>query len=141
MQLLTWMTWVEDFQFLRRLPARRSNSLGDTFRPSGSFTIHGRLFSTRMPFRCRLDTGTRAAGADAAPGSGLLHAGESLWEPTEHHASSPASATEQGHPAGRNGAAPVRPLDAFLMQASAPVDAAAVSDALSPLSLDASSLP
>ena len=83
---MTWMTWVEDFQFLRRLPARRSNSLGDTFRPSGSFTIQGRLFSTRTPFRCRLDTGTRAAGADAAPGSGPLHACESLWEPTEDHA-------------------------------------------------------
>lgn len=68
---LTWTMWVEDFQFLRRLPARRSNSLGDTWRPSGSSITQGCLSSSSNPFWPLFSTLTFTGCLEV---TGFLHA-------------------------------------------------------------------
>ena len=63
---------MEDFQFLRRLPARRSNSLGDTVRPSSSFMTHGYWSSIRSPLRCLFWTSTLGTTCPAVGAAGFL---------------------------------------------------------------------
>ena len=63
---------MEDFQFLRRLPAKRSNSLGETLRPSSSFMAQGYWSIMSSPLRCLFWTSTLGTTCPAVGAAGFL---------------------------------------------------------------------